>query len=440
MTPSYALGLFFIACVTIIWSLASMVVQFLYTEQHFDSPFLLTYIGTTLFVVLLPSHLFWEYTCGGGEVIPWNTTTEKYQHIPAEGTVVDLGDNHHANSSYSNEPPAASAITIDHCNNNDDDDDNDNDEHPSSVRQSQMSAPEYVVLSHRQHMIMALKIAPIWFLGNWAYNMSLAYTTITSSTVLASTGSVFTFLFAVLCGDEHFTLLKCLGVLLGVVGSVLTGWNDAPAMSIIGFTTTIQSTDFDFPTTSAPTNDDNDDDDHRAIWGDALGLLSAVGYGTYTVMIRVQCPKDERAMSMQLLLGYIGLWNAVLLSPVALYVLPTYQLTSIVIGYLVAQGLLDNVLSDYLWARAVLLTSATVATVGLGLTIPLAFVSDWIMGHGTISALSTGGALAVLLGFVLVNVDGARTNREDIEWRAAMTTDTDQEMNDVPTHAIRVSS
>lgn len=33
-------------------------------------------------------------------------------------------------------------------------------------------------------------------------------------------------------------------------------------------------------------------------------------------------------------------------------------------GLLVLKGLLDNVLSDYLWARAVLLTSPTVATCG----------------------------------------------------------------------------
>jgi solute carrier family 35 protein F5 len=36
------------------------------------------------------------------------------------------------------------------------------------------------------------------------------------------------------------------------------------------------------------------------------------------------------------------------------------------------QGLLDNVLSEYLWATAVLLTSPSVATVGLALTVKLA--------------------------------------------------------------------
>ena len=57
---SYALGLVFIVIVAIIWSAASILVQYLYHEQSFDAPFLLTYIGTSLFVVLLPIHRLYE--------------------------------------------------------------------------------------------------------------------------------------------------------------------------------------------------------------------------------------------------------------------------------------------------------------------------------------------------------------------------------------------
>jgi len=197
-------------------------------------------------------------------------------------------------------------------------------------------------------------------------------------------------------------MLKLVGVLLGVGGSIITGWKD----------------------TESSTGQD-------AVWGDALGLASAVGYGTYTVMIRVLCPKDERAMSMQLLLGYIGLWNAVILSPIAAYIVlqqrsAATSLTLVVLGYLVAQGLLDNVLSDYLWARAVILTSATVATVGLGLTIPLAFVSDWMLGHGDVkSAASIVGALAVLAGFVVVNLEGVQQDSH-------LQDESDEELEEIP--------
>lgn len=47
---------------------------------------------------------------------------------------------------------------------------------------------------------------------------------------------------------------------------------------------------------------------------------------------------------------------------------------------------------------------AAVATVGLGLTIPLAFGSDLVMGKpDVLTPSSIFGALTVLLGFVLVN-------------------------------------
>jgi hypothetical protein len=186
----------------------------------------------------------------------------------------------------------------------------------------------------------------------------------------------------------------------------------------------------------------------HALFGDMLGLLSAIGYGAYAVMIRVLCPRDESTMSMQLLLGYVGAFNAVVLSPIAVYVLvwpqripqttsvdddttssssdTVQRLTLVVFGYLVAKGMMDNVLSDYLWARAVILTSATVATVGLGLTIPLAFCSDWIMGHDNVlTASSVLGALSVLTGFILVNLDGDKEETEEGEGTVVMNFESD---------------
>jgi solute carrier family 35 protein F5 len=411
-TASYSLGLFFIFLVAVIWSVSSVVVQYLYTDQHFDSPFLITYIGTSLFILLLPSRLLWErrHQCGVEEAdkIPWRTGEHNaYQQIDTSESV--------------------SSVQID-----------------ANVN---INASSIQIWSHEQHAKVALKIAPVWFVANWAYNASLAYTSITSSTVLASTGSLFTFLFAVLYGDEAFTLFKFMGVAMGVTGSILTGLHDA----------SFSLDDMDTNATTAMTNatltnsllrtasshagmpshiSQQDPWDGHAMWGDALGLLSAVGYGAYAVMIRIWCPHDERKMSMQLLLGYIGLFNASCLLPICIYVLllpssshasasgddddattgTTVQqgtLTWLIFGYLVADGFFDNVLSDYLWARAVVLTSATVATVGLGLTIPLAFASDWVMGHANVlSVQSAVGALAVLAGFILVNIG---TKEEEIE-------------------------
>ena len=90
---------------------------------------------------------------------------------------------------------------------------------------------------------------------------------------------------------------------------------------------------------------------------------------------------------------------------------PTHQasLSAPVLGLIVLKGLLDNVLSDYLWARAVLLTSPAVATVGLSLTIPMAIASElllpphWMIDPAPPSPLDLVACGCVVAGFVTIN-------------------------------------
>ena len=360
LSPSYTLGLFFILLVSLIWAAASILVQWVYNsdEFDFDSPFLLTYIGVSLFTCFLPAN--WIVTCFLGETAgPTLANVEEYENIP---------------------PSPETTITT-----------------------SVLSPLRWTT---QDHVWAAAKIAPVWFVSNYAYNASLEFTSITSSTVLASTGSLFTFLFALVVRDEHFSLLKVVGILLGMMGSILTGLHD------------IQGND-------GSSDKNNTNNDSQVLWGDCLGLISAVGYGGYATMVRVLCPRDESLMSMQLFLGFVGLWNMVILCPIAIYLTAVKGtvLTGFLFGCLILKGLFDNVLSDYLWARAVVLTSATVATVGLGLTIPLAFATDVLTGRpNVLDASSVVGAFAVLVGFVLVNLGQQKENEEfsDSEGGAAM--------------------
>lgn len=77
---------------------------------------------------------------------------------------------------------------------------------------------------------------------------------------------------------------------------------------------------------------------------------------------------------------------------------------------MLVKGLFDNVLSDLLWARAIHLTSATVATVALSLTIPLAMLSDLMIHHTAPLPLQAVGAATIAVGFVLstISLDQAR--------------------------------
>eukprot|EP00956_Cyclotella_meneghiniana_P022354 scaffold42224_cov37-Cyclotella_meneghiniana.AAC.3 len=253
-------------------------------------------------------------------------------------------------------------------------------------------------------------------------------------------GSSFAFFFATCSeyGDETITKTKLLGVFLCFMGDVATTYTDARDDNESTPNYSLRLTRDETTASSIPLRlldtSDNNSNDTLSLWGDMAGLLSAIGYGAYTVLLRHLCPKDESRMSMQLFFGYVGVLNMTILLPIAIWIITTSQgsneeedddlnneladetssinthhstISWSIFLFLVLKGLLDNVLSDYLWARAVILTSATVASVSVGLTIPMAFVADFIMGnhdaHGTGQIL---GAAFVLLGFVFVNING----------------------------------
>lgn len=400
---SYSLGLIFILLVAIIWSFASVVVQYLYREVKFDAPFLLTYIGTSLFVVQIPLHRLYE------RCVSNSMANSDYDTIPT-------------NDENGEETTISSAQVVG-------DTDTIHGENSNPVERN-------IHWTERDHIIAAAKLSPFWFISNYAYNASLQHTSITSSTVLVNTGSLFTFLIALLMKDEKFSCWKLLGVLLGLAGSILTGLHDARTGGDDGsgrirllFGEMMESLD----------DDAGADDDDLHLWGDILSVISASFYGIYTVMVRLLCPQDESLMSMQLFLGYVGLWNMAILAPIAIYQLGiahSATLTAWVFGCLVVTGLFNNVLSDYLWARSVILTSATVASVGLGLTIPFAFVTDVLMGvEDVLNPESIFGAGFVLFGFVLVNLGQTKTDREE-EFEQ------DQRMNegDEGAHSIRMET
>jgi solute carrier family 35 protein F5 len=407
----YILGLFFIVTVAIIWAASSVLIQFIYESDSFDfhSPFLVTYIGVSLFSLWLPVHKITTTAC----FFPSKSNSVQYQHIPL-----------HQLQAEEEEDDDAEYV----CNNDPDEEQTSNGFpvmlHPTNSTSTTTTTLAVVTStsgtivpppSHNfelvrkwddmDHFRAACWIAPVWFIANWAYNASLAYTSVTSSTVLASTSSLFTFLFAVACKDEHFNYIKLAGILMGVTGSIITTLNDVNGDGEDDPTNTTSRTGRMMMLARRWLVDD-DSSPHKVL-GDMLGLISALGYAMYAVQTRVLCPHDENLYSMQLLLGYVGLLNMVILSPVAAFQILSgrTELVWIVVGVLVLKGLFDNVLSDYLWLRAVILTNATVATVGLGITIPLAFFSDVMKGKSEVLGIEEViGAILVLVGFALVNI------------------------------------
>lgn len=79
-------------------------------------------------------------------------------------------------------------------------------------------------------------------------------------------------------------------------------------------------------------------------------------------------------MAQSLFFGYMGGLNLVTLFPVGalLWLGGALDLSAVsgrALGVIACKGLFDNVLSDYLWARAVLLVGPTIATVGISVQV-----------------------------------------------------------------------
>ncbi|RWR96580.1 solute carrier family 35 member F5-like protein isoform X1 [Cinnamomum micranthum f. kanehirae] len=232
---------------------------------------------------------------------------------------------------------------------------------------------------------VSLMICPFWFLAQLTFNLSLKYTSVTSNTILSSSSSLFTFLASLVVLGEKFTCLKLVSVLLCMVGTIIVSLGDSKAR------------------TSSRAS--------KPILGDILSLLAAALYAIYVTLIRKKFPDEESGegkVSMAQFLGFVGLFNLFIFLPVALVlnftrIEPFHMLSLKQLSLIVGKGLLDNVLSDYLWAKAVLLTTPTATTAGLSIQIPLAAIVDTLRGHPP-HLLNYLGAASIMVGFVGINI------------------------------------
>ncbi|KAF5831488.1 hypothetical protein DUNSADRAFT_13045 [Dunaliella salina] len=128
-------------------------------------------------------------------------------------------------------------------------------------------------------------------------------------------------------------------------------------------------------------------------------------------------PGEEAEGNVALFFGYLGLLTTVVLAPVVLLMVASGAVSLAAIPkevYLIIllEGLLDYVLSDYLWARAVLLIGPTVATLGLSIQIPIAAGAELLSGADKIQWLSSASSITlavlgtafILAGFVGINL------------------------------------
>ena len=328
LSKGYILGLFFILAVALIWSGASIFIQYIFQDLNFQSPFLVTYVCNSLFILYLP---LYQIGAKMGFVknikLRNNNDLDDMSKVVYEKISDDVDSPLTLQSPLPHTAPRSSSKSENNNNtSNSNSSSSSSGGHMADLKEAESSINITAEYCHLDVLKIALVVSPLWFIANCFYNYSLFMTSITNSTIISNLSGSFTLAFSYIAGVEDVTIPKILGVVLCFAGAIVATMQDVRSQS-----------NFAGPS---------------SFWGDLVALFAAIGYGVYTTIIRKKISNDH-GISMQLLLGYIGLVNLILLLPVLIiFCLLDYgnilAATSTILGYIIITGILDNALSDYL--------------------------------------------------------------------------------------------
>lgn len=340
-------GALLLVGVAALWVASSEVTQRIFFENSFSKPVLFSYLSQSLFALLLLQKFFGR--CNDDDGNPARTSAE---------SGVETGNAEVKGPTDSNTVLRAAVegrLSVP--------------DPPSAGQQCRFSAT----------LRNSFVVAPIWFFSNLLYNLSLTFTSVASSSIISSLSCVFVLIFGALLGVEGFHRYRFLAVVLNMIGMCCVSFSDVTSSG------------------------------NRTMLGDALSLTAAVLYAFQTVLIKkLLGSQGERRVSQ--FLGYLGAlclvfgWPLVLLchiTEIESVEVPSSRTLSLVF----MNGLIGGVFSDYLWALAICYTSALAASLALSLTIPFSVLADGILRHSSYSPLYLFGAVLVVIGFILANID-----------------------------------
>ena len=347
---NWFIGLFMIFIVILSWVSSSFILNQVFEVNSFKKPFLITYLNVSSFILyLIPS---WRQLLGC-QTDSESKEDEKYEQIST------------------------------------DTDSEETDITPLLAKDDNIFNDS---ISMKQTMKLSGVFCILWFIANFSSNASLSYTSVASQTILSSTSSFFTLFIGAILQVESINSKKLLGLLVSFIGIIVVTESDS-IMPDVSFTKI------------------------QVVIGNSLALIGALVYGLYSTLLK-RSIKDESKFNINLFFGFVGFFTMITMWPIILFLhysgIETIELpkSSSVLILLLINGTITFI-SDYCWAKAILLTSPLTVTVGLSLTIPFAMIGDVIFKNKYITISYIVGASLVLISFALINSE--EEDREPIK-------------------------
>lgn len=354
----WTLGLLMLGLVIILWVLSSFLINLIFEDDSYRKPFFITYINTAAFI-------FYLFPTAKAVVVNYKDTGRANVH--RELIMEEEGTGNDSNRSVDMTSPLLTNLEAGtHAN-----------------QKKRLTLYETIKLS--------AEFCILWFTANLVTNASLAFTSVASQTILSTTSSFFTLFIGAICHVESLSKSKVLGSFISFVGIIMVTKSDSHQR---------------YQRHIADVSGD-DNDAVQVLIGNLLALAGAVLYGVYSTLLKREVG-DETRVNMKIFFGFVGLFNLLFLWP-SLIVLDFFGWEPFSLPkdpkvvVIIFVNCLITFVSDFCWAKAMLLTSPLSVTVGLSITIPLAMFGDVIFKHKTMSALYLFGATLILGSFFIIN-------------------------------------
>ncbi|PGH19461.1 hypothetical protein AJ80_03962 [Polytolypa hystricis UAMH7299] len=379
------LGIILLLVVVVLWTVSNFLASTIFADNTYSKPYFVTYLNTTTFISplfpIIGKRLFRLWRAG------------KLSQIKSLRSLLVEFDAHEKNEESR---PFLDADAEDGAENGQRDAEpllraSSENEGRGDVQEARAGKGK---LGFKETAKLSLEFCLLW--ANYFALGCLQFTTVGSATILTSTSGIWTLIFGTVAGVEKFTARKLLGVLASLIGIIIISRVDLSGKKV---------SDDDAngrPPSSFP---------HKTVAeiaiGDAMAAFSAILYGVYTIVMKKQVG-DEGRVNMPLFFGLVGLINTVLLWPVFFILhftgFETFELPGTGrIWTIILVNSISSLVSDILWAYAMLLTTPLVVTVGLSLTIPLSLVAQIFLQGLYSSATYWVGAGIVFFSFLVVN-------------------------------------